>query len=85
MDPASLLALPDPGSFSGSYRLEDVDGGLAALDAAEMILWGSFCGVHTVFKPEMVEHWKRDGRTVLVRAVGVRRWGGTLVAKGYGY
>jgi len=66
MDPASLLALPDPGSFSGSYRLEDVDGGLAALDAAEMILWGSFCGVHTVFKPEMVEHWKRDGRTVLV-------------------
>jgi len=66
MDPAGLLALPDPGTFSGSYRLEDVDGGLEALDAAEMILWGSFCGVHTVFKPEMVRHWKDDGRTVLV-------------------
>jgi len=66
MDPATLLALPDPGTFSGAYRLEDVDGGLEALDAAEMILWGSFCGVHTVFKPEMVDHWKRDGRRVLV-------------------
>ncbi len=66
MDPASLLALPDPGTFSGAYRLEDVEGGLEALDAAEMILWGSFCGVHTVFKPEMVHHWKNEGRTVLV-------------------
>jgi len=36
------------------------------LDAARMILWGSFCGVHTVFRPEQVAHWKARGWRVLV-------------------
>ncbi len=66
MDQSKLLTLPDPQVHGGGYTLADVDGGLAALDASEMILWGSYCGVHTVFRPEMVEHWQRDGRTVLV-------------------
>ncbi|MEM6675144.1 MAG: quinolinate synthase NadA [Planctomycetota bacterium] len=61
-----LLALPDPQKHGANYTLADVDGGLDALDAADMVLWGSYCGVHTVFTPEMVEFWRRDGRTVLV-------------------
>jgi len=64
MDPTSVVALPEPGT--GAIRLEDVAGGLEALDRAEMILWGSHCGVHTIFTPEMVRHWKRAGWTVLV-------------------
>jgi quinolinate synthase len=37
-----------------------------ALDAAKMILWGSWCGVHTVFRPEHVAWWKERGWRVLV-------------------
>ncbi len=60
-----VLTLPDP---RGPIRLDDseIDGGLAALDRAKVILWGSFCGVHTIFTPEMVGYWKSRGRTVLV-------------------
>ena len=31
-----------------------------------MILWGSFCGVHTVFDPEHVAYWRERGYRVLV-------------------
>jgi len=68
MDPAALLTLPDPQVFAGNYALDDgtIQGGTDALDAAEMILWGSYCGVHTVFRAEMVEWWQARGWRVLV-------------------
>ena len=50
----------------GAIRIEDTPGGLEALDQAEMILWGSSCGVHTIFKPEMVHWWQERGWRVLV-------------------
>jgi quinolinate synthase len=31
-----------------------------------MILWGSYCGVHTIFKPEHVRWWQERGWRVLV-------------------
>ncbi|MAF27118.1 MAG: quinolinate synthase NadA [Gemmatimonadota bacterium] len=36
------------------------------LDGARMILWGSHCGVHTVFTTEQVEYWRVRGHRVLV-------------------
>ncbi len=39
---------------------------IAALDGAELILWGGFCGVHTVFKPSHVAHWRAQGFSVVV-------------------
>jgi len=36
------------------------------LDAARMVLWGSWCGVHTVFTPAQVEYWQRAGWRVIV-------------------
>jgi quinolinate synthase len=36
------------------------------LDRAQMILWGSFCGVHTVFTPAHVAYWRSHGYRVLV-------------------
>ncbi len=36
------------------------------LDRARMVLWGSFCGVHTVFTPKQVEYWRARGYRVLV-------------------
>ncbi len=60
--PERVVALPDP--RRGAIRLEDV--GLEELDRAELILWGSACGVHTIFTPAMVQHWKTRGYRVLV-------------------
>jgi len=37
----------------------------ARCDRARMILWGSYCGVHTVFKPEHVRYWQGLGYRVL--------------------
>ncbi len=59
---ADLCQLPDP--RLGAIRLADV--GLEALDRARVILWGSQCGVHTIFTPEMVRYWQREGYRVLV-------------------
>jgi len=42
------------------------DAELRKLDSAELLLWGSFCGVHTIFKPAHVAHWRARGYTVLV-------------------
>jgi quinolinate synthase len=64
MDMQRLVTLPDP--RRGAFRLEDVDGGLAALDDSEMILWGSECGVHTIFDRAMVRWWQERGWRVLV-------------------
>jgi quinolinate synthase len=36
------------------------------LDAARIVLWGSWCGVHTVFVPEQVAYWRARGYRVLV-------------------
>jgi quinolinate synthase len=38
----------------------------ARCDSARMILWGSYCGVHTVFQPEHVRYWRARGYRVLV-------------------
>ena len=38
----------------------------ARLDRAPMVLWGGFCGVHTVFKPEHVAYWRQRGYRALV-------------------
>lgn len=64
MDQGLLATLPEPGR--GAIRIEDTEGGLEALDAAEMILWGSYCGVHTIFTPEMVHYWQARGWRVLI-------------------
>jgi quinolinate synthase len=31
-----------------------------------MVLWGSWCGVHTVFRPDHVRYWRERGYRVLV-------------------
>ncbi len=39
---------------------------LKRLDDSRVVLWGSYCGVHTVFKPEMIDYWRDKGFKVLV-------------------
>jgi quinolinate synthase len=68
MDMSKVVALADPQDFRGGFLLDDstVEGGLDALDAAEMVLWGSYCGVHTIFSAEHVRWWQARGWKVLV-------------------
>ncbi len=39
---------------------------IARLDRSRMVLWGGFCGVHTVFQPAHVRYWRERGYRVLV-------------------
>ncbi|HIG12750.1 MAG TPA: hypothetical protein EYQ59_13985, partial [Planctomycetes bacterium] len=66
MDRDKLALLPDPQVRGGAFPLSAVEGGLAALDRAEMILWGASCGVHTIFREEAVHWWQNQGWRVLV-------------------
>lgn len=53
--------------WPGGHEGGDLDPAtLPALDGAKLILWGSFCGVHTVFEPEHVRYWKERDYQVLV-------------------
>ncbi|MBL8860224.1 MAG: quinolinate synthase NadA [Planctomycetes bacterium] len=67
MDLSRVVQLPDPQVWR-QLKIDEstVPGGMAALDRAEMILWGSYCGVHTIFSKRHVEWWKARGWRVLV-------------------
>jgi quinolinate synthase len=52
------------GSLESTGALADAD--RRRLDRARMVLWGGYCGVHTVFSPEHVAYWQRRGYRVLV-------------------
>lgn len=61
MNLEKLVTLPDP-----SRGAIDLDAMRPELDAAEMILWGSACGVHTIFSAEQVNWWRERDYRVLV-------------------
>jgi quinolinate synthase len=56
------IALVPPGHEGAD--LSDTE--LRRLDSAELLLWGSFCGVHTIFKPSHVAYWHARGYRVAV-------------------
>jgi quinolinate synthase len=68
-----------PGGHEGA-DLSDTD--LRRLDGAELLLWGSFCGVHTIFKPAHVTYWRERGYTVVVHPESPREV--VAIADGYG-
>jgi quinolinate synthase len=57
-----------PGGWEGrKVRIENMDPArLAKLDSSEVILWGAYCGVHTVFSTDHVDWWRTAGYEVLV-------------------
>lgn len=62
IDPQRIATLPTPSGYGASIELETP----AACDDAELILWGAYCGVHTVFEPAHVHAWHALGYAVLV-------------------
>ena len=67
-----IVTLPHPSNMPADWTLRDVSGGLERLDAATLILWGGFCGVHTVFEVEQVAWWKDKGWNVHVHPESTR-------------
>lgn len=66
IDPARIFAWG--GGWEGSQQsMADLSApDRKRLDDAQMILWGSYCGVHTVFQPDHVRYWQEQGYRVLV-------------------
>jgi len=62
IDPKRIATLPTPSGYGAPIELDDP----SRCDAAEVILWGAYCGVHTVFEPAHVHAWHDLGYTVLV-------------------
>jgi quinolinate synthase len=66
LTPAQCVVLPDPRSMPRDFELSDIDGGIERLDQAKMIVWGGFCGVHTVFTTQQIAWWHEQGWEVHV-------------------
>lgn len=66
MDLSRVVAFPEPKLWMQNPKLSTLPGGVTALDSAEMILWGSYCGVHTIFSKAMVDWWHSKGWKVLI-------------------
>jgi len=62
IDPNRIATLPTPSGYGAPIEFENP----ASCDDAELILWGAYCGVHTVFQPAHVHAWHDLGYTVLV-------------------
>lgn len=60
VDPACVAQLPP--AMGAHVEIDNP----ASLDHARLILWGAYCGVHTVFTPAHVEYWHGQGWSVLV-------------------
>lgn len=57
IDPDRVVTLPTPAGRTTPVEIDTWD----RFDRADLILWGSYCGVHTVFRPEHVDYWRSLG------------------------
>ncbi|MDP6947162.1 MAG: quinolinate synthase NadA, partial [Myxococcota bacterium] len=57
-----------PGGWDGARMApEDLSAAdLARLDRSELVLWGSYCGVHMVFETRHIDYWRGQGYQVHV-------------------
>ncbi len=64
--PKEQLAYWPGGTAGAQYDLEAQDKStLDTFDKSPLILFSSFCSVHTFYKPAMVDYWKEKGYTTI--------------------
>lgn len=64
--PPSAIAHWPGGSASSQFHLDEQDQATRQqFDDASLILFNSFCAVHTVYTPEMVRYWQAKGYTTI--------------------
>ena len=56
------MTLPNPKLHGVDWQVDSIEG----IDECEMMLWGGYCGVHTIFTEEQVNWWKSQDWQVLV-------------------
>ena len=61
LDATQVCTLGDPLTHTVSWHVEDFP-----TDSEEMICWGGYCGVHTVFTPQQVRWWKEKDWQVII-------------------
>ncbi|MDP7009049.1 MAG: quinolinate synthase NadA [Phycisphaerales bacterium] len=61
MDLTKVCTLGDPYTYGVAWSIDDYQ-----TDKADMLCWGGFCGVHTVFTAEQVRWWKAKGWQVII-------------------
>lgn len=65
--PAEKIAYWPGGTAGAQYSLLQQDAKtLAQFDQAQLILFSSYCGVHSYYEPEMVTYWREQGYHVVV-------------------
>jgi quinolinate synthase len=65
--PPAKIAYWPGGAEGAQYKLEEQNAAtLKNFDDAQLILFSSYCGVHTYFEPEMVDYWHAQGYHVVV-------------------
>jgi len=62
MDVSKLVTLPNPTLHGIDWKVDSIEG----IDECEMMLWGGYCGVHTIFNAEQVYWWKSKDWQVLI-------------------
>lgn len=65
--PKNKIAYWPAGTAGAQYQLAEQDAAtLKQFDDAQLILFGSECGVHSYYEPEMVRYWQAKNYRVLV-------------------
>ena len=64
--PEKQFVWPGPKERPGLRWADLTSAEKAACDGAELLLWGGYCGVHTVYTPDQVRYWQAAGYRVLV-------------------
>ncbi|MCH2137058.1 MAG: quinolinate synthase NadA [Phycisphaerales bacterium] len=64
IQPDEVLRLPDATSLPADWTIDELDS--ASLERAKVLLWGGWCGVHTVFNVDQVRWWRERGWRVHV-------------------
>jgi quinolinate synthase len=56
-----------PGGYEGAQYIlhEQSEATLKQFDKAKLVLFSSFCAVHTFYQPDMVDYWKQEGFTTI--------------------
>jgi quinolinate synthase len=64
LDADDILCLPPAPTLSPDWTIDELD--QDALERARVLLWGGYCGVHTIFTREMADYWHTKGFAVHV-------------------
>lgn len=55
LDTDDILCLPQAATLEPDWTIDELD--QEALERSRVLLWGGYCGVHTIFTADMADYW----------------------------